>query len=106
MDWRNILPSVEGQLSLSILLTSGVMKALLAEIGKRRYHGHFGWAWGIAATIIWFFAFRRFLQLITGDELPEKKYKVVAYVGWTLLALHLLSGITYYCVMVTGNIEC
>ena len=106
VDWRNILPSVEGQLSLSILLTSGVMKALLAEIGKRRYHGNFGWAWGIAATIIWFFAFRRFLQLMTGDELPEKKYKVVAYVGWTLLALHLFSGITYYCVMVTGNIEC
>lgn len=106
VDWRNILPSTEGQLSLSMVLVSGAMKALLAETGERRYHGNFGWAWGITATLVWFLAFRRFLELMTGDELPPKKYRVVAYVGWTLLALHLFAGITYYCVMVTGNIEC
>ncbi|MGM9537582.1 MAG: hypothetical protein ACI3VN_04550 [Candidatus Onthomonas sp.] len=106
LDWRSILPSVEGQLSLAMLLTSGAMKALLAEVGARRYHGNFGWAWGITATLVWFFAFRRFLKLMAGDRLPPKKYRIAAYVGWTLLALHLLSGIVYYCVMVTGNIEC
>ncbi len=105
VDWRRLLPSVEGQLSLSNLAVAVVMKATLAETGRSRYHGNLAWSYGLAAFLIWFIALRNFLELMFGDRQPGKKYSVVAVVGWTLLFLHLLSGIIYYIKIVTGTAQ-
>lgn len=96
VDWRRLLSSVEGQLSLSNLAVAVVMKATLAETGSRRYHGNLTWSYGLAAVFIWFLAMRSFLELMFGNRLTGRKYTVVAVVGWTLLALHLFTGVLYY----------
>ncbi|MCD8381841.1 MAG: hypothetical protein LUC30_02835 [Clostridiales bacterium] len=104
VDWRRLLSSVEGQLSLSNLAVAVVMKAALAETGKRRYHGNLSWSYGLAAVFVWFLAMRSFLDLMFGNRLTGRKYTVVAVVGWTLLAMHLLTGIIYYIKIVSGEI--
>ncbi|MCD7880931.1 MAG: hypothetical protein LUG47_04545 [Clostridiales bacterium] len=104
VDWKQLISSVEGQLSLSNLGVAVVMKATLAETGSRRYHGNLSWSYGLAAVFVWFIALRSFLELMFSDRLTGKKYTVVAVVGWTLLALHLLTGILYYIKIVSGEI--
>lgn len=104
VDGKRLISSVEGQLSLSNLGVAVVMKATLAETGSRRYHGNLSWSYGLAAVFVWFIALRSFLELMFSDRLTGKKYTVVAVVGWTLLALHLLTGILYYIKIVSGEI--
>ncbi len=104
VDWKRLLPSVEGQLSLSNLAVAVVMKAALAETGSRRYHGNLSWSYGLAAVFVWFLAMRSFLDMMFGNRLTGKKYTVVAVVGWMLLAMHLLTGIIYYIKIVSGEI--
>lgn len=106
VDRKRIFPSVEGQLSLAMVLVSGLMAAALAETGDARYHGNLTWGWGMASVMAWFVALRQFIDLMTGDELEERQYQRIAYVGWTLLALHLLTGIVYYCQLMTGKAQC
>ncbi len=96
VDGKRLLTSVEGQLSLSNLAVAVVMKAALAETGSSRYHGNLGWSYGLAAVFVWFIAMRNFLELMFGDRLTGRKYTAVAVIGWTLLFLHLLTGIVYY----------
>ncbi len=104
VDWRRLLPSVEGRLSLSNLAVATLMKLTLAETGSRRYHGNLSWSYGLAAVFVWFLAMRNFLDMMFSDRLTGKKYTVVAIVGWTLLFLHLLTGILYYIKIVSGEI--
>lgn len=33
----------------------------------------------------------------------EREYKIAAYVGWTLLTLHFLTGIVYFCLIAAGR---
>lgn len=106
IDWKRFFRSVQGQLALLTLAMGAAMKALLAEIGSRRYHGNFGWGYIMAVVIVWFVTFCHFLDLMTGDRLTGRRYRVAAWVGWTLLALHLLSGIVYYCILASTNTMC
>lgn len=36
----------------------------------------------------------------------EREYKIAAYVGWTLLTLHFLMGIVYFCLVAVGARRC
>ncbi|MCD7754377.1 MAG: hypothetical protein LUH41_07550 [Clostridiales bacterium] len=102
IDARRLVSSVEGQLTLSNLAVATVMKVALAETGESRYHGNLSWSYGLASVFVWFLAMRSFLDMMFGDRLTGRKYTVVAVVGWTLLALHLLTGIVYYIKIVSG----
>lgn len=105
-DWKAVRRSAEGQIALSALLMATAMRGLLIEQGARRWHGNFTWAYGVASMLVWFVALRRFAELMSGDRLPEKRYRLVAYLGWSLLALHLLTGIYYYTQILTGPYQC
>ena len=106
VDRKRYFSSLEGQISASMFVVSGAMWALLAEVGPRRYHGNFGWSWALTSTVIWCIALRNFIDLLSGDRLSEKEYRVVAGVGWTLLFLHFFTGIVYYCHIATGTVQC
>lgn len=106
LDWRRFFRSVQGRLSILILAMGAGMKALLAEIGSRRYHGNFGWGYIMAAVLLWFVTFCHFLDLMTGNRLTGWRYRAAAWVGWTLLALHLMAGILYYCILASTNTMC
>jgi hypothetical protein len=106
MDHRNFLKHTEGPLAVSVLASGMLMKGMLAEMGKRRWHGNFGWGYGLAATLVWFVAVKKFIRMMTGDELSPKEYKIAAYVGYSLLALHFITGIIYLIMLGTGTRQC
>ena len=106
MDRKRFFSRLEGQFALAMLVVNGLIKACLAEGGERRYHGNFGWGWMLSAMLLWFVTLKEYLYLMTGRELPEREYKIAAYVGWTLLALHFLTGIVYFCLIATGTRQC
>lgn len=105
-DWKEICRSAEGQIALSALLMATAMRGLLIEQGARRWHGNFTWAYGVASMLVWFVALGRFAGLMGGSRLSGKRYQLVAYLGWSLLALHLLTGIYYYIQILTGPYQC
>jgi hypothetical protein len=105
-DWRSYGKSAESPLSVAILASGTLMKALLAETGSRRWHGNFSWGYCIATTVIWFAAMKKFLRMMHDEELSPRAYRITACVGWTLLALHLISGIIYVIQLGTGTNQC
>lgn len=106
VDRKRFFKQVDGQLSLSMIAVSGAMYALLAETGERRYHGNFSWAWGVTAFLVWSITLKEFLHLMSSDELSQREYNIAAYGGWTLLGLHLMTGIVYFVTIVTGTAQC
>ena len=106
-DYRNFRRDAESPLAVSVLAVGTLMKALLAETGSRRWHGNFGWGYTIGCCLIWYVAIKKFLRMMAEDERADTlEYKIVSYVGYTLLALHFVSGIIYVIRLANGTSQC
>lgn len=106
VDRKRFFSRLDGQFALAVMAANGLYKACLAENGVRRYHGNFSWGWNLAVMLVWTVALKEFVHLMNSRELSEREYKVAAYGGWTLLALHLLTGIVYFCLIAAGTKQC
>ena len=106
MDRRSYLKTSEYPLTVTLLLSGATMRALLAEKGHRMMHGNFSWGFGLAVTLTWYVAMKRFCRLMTGDELDEREYRIAAVGGYSLLTLHLLSGIIYIYRIASSVAQC
>ena len=106
MDRRSFRKSAEYPLTLTMLFSGAVMRALLAEKGHRQMHGNFSWGFGLAATLTWFVAMKRFCRMMTSDELEEREYTIAAVGGYSLLALHVISGLIYIYRIASSTAQC
>ena len=106
VDWKGFSSSVRGQLAIWCTVSAMASKALLAEIGERRYHCNFSWGYAAAAGLLWLVALCHFGGLLSEGRLSGRRGRAVACVGWTLLAFHLMTGILYYCLLASHDIMC
>ena len=71
----------------------------LKETGLRAQHGNFEWGYSFSLMIA-FITSVSILEEIRERELEDKKYYLA--MGYTLLSLHILSGLAYFCFLIQG----
>lgn len=72
----------------------------LEETGKRAIHGNFAWGYSFSLMI----AFITSVALISNSKKLENRTKAYYIIGYTLLALHVLSGLIYFGRLLLGYI--
>lgn len=91
-------------LLIVLLLFMGFCEySFIAETGTRAADGNFAWGLMSAVFIAWLYLLPLFIK--TGSS--GKMRRVVKYVGFALVAWHLLSGICYCCYLLfIGTSQC
>lgn len=81
-----------------MFLVTFIQVHMLDEAGARANHGNFTWGIYNAVYIMFIYAIGCFVQ---NANIKDKKVETM--VGWGMLALHLISGITYYVILLQGG---
>lgn len=84
-----------------MFLVTFIQIHLLTESGKRFYHGNFTWGIYSASFLLFIFAIGKFIKMF--DEKGKVFEKVL---GLSLLTWHLISGISYYVLLLQGQPSC
>jgi len=89
-DWKTNMSDKKIHITGMMVIVSFLEYAMLAEVGKRRYHGNFGWGFKLALFYIWMLALMKYCETVKKEEMNWKTILCGA-----LLVLHFICGIGY-----------
>jgi len=89
-NWKKCVSDKKVHIAVMMVVVSFLEYAMLAEVGKRRYHGNFGWGFKLAIFYFWMLALIEYCEVIKKEGI---NWKVI--LNGALLVLHLLCGIGY-----------
>lgn len=83
-----------------MFLVTFIQIHMLGESGRRANHGNFTWGIYNSAYILLIYAISFFIEHYS---IKESKDRVICVIGWGILALHLVTGLLYFLILLTGG---
>ena len=94
IDSKNFVKTGMGRLGLISYAVGFLEAALLGENGSKLYDANFMWPMMFGMLILWITTFLHFVGLTYSEEVGIQR-KVILYIGYFILILHLISGVSY-----------
>ncbi len=105
--YKEVLKDKGYFITIVFYIVSVLEASFLTEAGGAKYSGNFLWGMCLGIGAIFLYSIFVFINYCIKNSSSEKiSVKILTFIGCSLISLHFIWGIWYYCILVITNAQC